>query len=55
MACCTVGFVKFLAFCTVYTAVSGYISSSMEASEKENEQKMDAFYRAKFAAEGAKA
>lgn len=52
---CVVGFVKFLALCTAYTAISGYIGSSMEASEKANEEKMDSFYRAKFAAEAATA
>jgi hypothetical protein len=37
----------------VYTGATYYISTSMAASEKDSEDKMDAFYRAKFAAEAA--
>jgi hypothetical protein len=48
-----VGFIKFLAVWTVYTGVSNYVCDSMEASAKANEEKMDAHYRAKFAAEAA--
>mmetsp|Transcript_30948 Transcript_30948/g.57689 ORF Transcript_30948/g.57689 Transcript_30948/m.57689 type:complete len:104 (+) Transcript_30948:42-353(+) len=49
------GFFKLLVFCTVYTGASNYVADSMEASAKANEEKMDAHYRAKFAAEAAAA
>ena len=44
-----------LVFCTVYTGASNYVADSMEASAKANEEKLDAHYRAKFAAEAAAA
>ena len=48
-----VGFIKVLAVATLGTAVFNSVGSYLETSEKANEEKMDAFYRAKFAAEAA--